>query len=273
MRLLAALLIAAAALLVAGLAGAVADPVVVNYRVPIEGLSRPLRVVQLADIHGSEIDMPTRRIGRIVALANAQKPDLVVIPGDLVGGKLFEPEPMRVWRVIAELQKLRAPLGRVAVMGNHDAQTWTPAAFAGTGLTLLAGSYIDVGPLLVAGADSRAHLPPPAPGLNAAIAAAPPGKPLISLSHEPETFQEIQGRSQLHFAGHTHGGQVWLPPGWHFYLNPFLEAHRRGLFRENGRWLLVSSGLGTSIVPLRLGVPPEIVVVDLVPAAGQALQN
>jgi predicted MPP superfamily phosphohydrolase len=255
----------AAAFVLFGYAGAVVDPVVVHYRVPIKGLEAPLRIVQLADIHASLQDMPPRRIARIVETVNANDPDLVLLTGDMLGGKIIDQPGIKLEAAIAPLAGLNPRLAVVAVMGNHDNDLWFPRVFARAGIPLLVGSFIDVGPLVIAGADSAAHLPPPINGLNAAIAAAPPGKPIISMSHEPETFQLIQGPTQLHLAGHSHGGQIMLPLIGGPRSNAFLDSHRRGLYRVNGRWLLVSSGLGTAIVPMRIGVPPEIVVVTLVP--------
>ncbi|WP_439532610.1 metallophosphoesterase [Polymorphobacter sp.] len=256
----------AVAFMLFAMAGAVVDPVIVRYRVPIAGLQEPVRVVHLTDIHASWQDMPPRRISRIVDMVNVQSPDLVLITGDMMGGKLLDKPHMAFETAIEPLAALKPRLAVVAVMGNHDNELWSPRVFARAGIPLLVGSWLDVGPLVIAGADSAAHLPPPINGLIHAIEAVPPGKPIISMSHEPETFQLVRGPTQLHFAGHSHGGQVMLPLIGGKPVNEFHDAHRRGLFRINGRWLLVSSGLGTSVLPIRIGVPPEIVVVELVPA-------
>jgi hypothetical protein len=257
------------------LATAVQDPVLVRYRVPIEGLEWPLRLVQLSDVHGSGYDMPLVRVQRIVAKVNALSPDLIVMTGDYFGGKVIDLPGLQLYQVINVLDGLTAPLGVVAVAGNHDQSYWISRVFAGTQMRLLRGDFVDLGPLVVAGADSIMHHYSPAIGLRAAIAAAPAGKPLISISHEPETAQYAGARSQLHLSGHTHGGQVVIPGLRALSLgplssNPFSLAHPRGLYALGGAGaarLLVSSGLGTTFVPLRLGVPPEIVVVELVPAA------
>jgi predicted MPP superfamily phosphohydrolase len=258
----AALMAALAVLLM--LASAVVDPQVTRYQVPIKGLAAPVRLVQLTDIHASPLDMPPARVARIVAMVNRERPDLVVITGDLMGGKLID-LPMRMEQAIAPLERLEAPLGVLAVMGNHDNELWTPRVLARSSIRLLVGSWIDVGPLVVAGAGSAANLPPPINGLLHAIEDGTPGKPVISMSHEPETFRQVRGATQLHLAGHSHGGQVMLPLIGGKRVNAFHDAHRRGLYRINGRWLIVSAGQGTSILPIRLNAPPEIVVVELVP--------
>jgi hypothetical protein len=249
-----------------GLAEAVQDPVVVRYRVPIVGLQAPLRMVQLTDIHAGWLDMPPRRIARIAAQANALKPDLVVLTGDYLGGKLLDWPRLYYRPVLKALSALEAPLGVLAVPGNHDQPEWTSRIFAETPIRLLVGSFIDVGPLVVVGGDSIGNPLPPVPAMRHAIDSAPQDKPLITLSHEPDTFTYLDKRSQLHLSGHSHGRQVLIPGLDPTRSNPFVSAHRRGLFREEGRWLIVSSGLGTTFVPLRFRVPPEIVVVELVPA-------
>jgi predicted MPP superfamily phosphohydrolase len=255
----------AAALILFGYAGAVVDPVVVPYTVGIKGLEAPVRIVHLTDLHASWQDMPPRRLRRIVEMVNAQSPDLVLITGDLMAGKLINKPHMSMETAMAPLAGLTPRLAVVAVMGNHDNDLWSPRLFARAGIPLLVGSWLDVGPLIIAGADSAGHQPPPYAGLINAIADAPLGKPLISMSHEAESFQYITGRSQLHLSGHSHGGQIMLPIIGAKRVGAFHDAHRRGLYRIKDRWLLVSSGLGTTLVPLRIGVPPEIVVVDLVP--------
>ncbi len=253
-----------------GMAEAVQDPVVVRYRVPIAGLKAPLRLVQLSDIHASWIDMPPRRIARIAAQANALKPDLIVLTGDYVGGKLVDWPRLYHRPVVQAMAVLAAPLGVLAVPGNHDSPEWTSSVFAETHIRLLVGSHIDLGPLVVVGGDSIGNPHPPVPGMRHAMDSAPQDKPMITASHEPDTFEYLDARSQLHLSGHTHGRQLLIPGLDPTRSNPFVSAHRRGLFHEDGRWLLVSSGLGTTFVPLRFRVPPEIVVVELVPAPLQA---
>lgn len=251
--------LAAAACLLVGLLGvgtAVSDPLVVRYAVPIVGLARPVRVVQLSDVHGA-IDMPVWRIRRIVRQANGLRPDLVVLTGDYGG---------EIGAVVGALAGLRAPLGVVGVSGNNDDPVVLKQLFGARGMRLLDGMAVDVGPLVVAGAGSIAHLPPPVVPLRAAIDGAAGGKPVISISHEPETANYGIARTQLHIAGHTHGGQVGAVLLWLFApSDPWLLAHLRGRFLVQGRPLIVSAGLGTSRVPVRFGVRPEIVVVTLVP--------
>jgi predicted MPP superfamily phosphohydrolase len=82
--------------------------------------------------------------------------------------------------------------------------------------------------------------------------------PVILLAHEPDIFPEVPDRVALTLAGHTHGGQIRLP-----FVSPHRGRFTYGHFVEARRHMIVSGGLGTSIVPVRLGVPPEIVRVEL----------
>ena len=85
--------------------------------------------------------------------------------------------------------------------------------------------------------------------------AAADDTPVITITHNPELFPQMPARASLVVAGHTHGGQVWLLPG---------RPSKRGLhylagsFVEDGRHLFVTPGIGTSIMPFRFRVPPEI---------------
>ena len=95
----------------------------------------------------------------------------------------------------------------------------------------------------------------------------PQGKPLIMLAHEPDLVQWAPSRVDLFIAGHTHGGQIKLPLlGAPTTGMTFLDKHLRSAFIVDGKRLIVSSGIGTSLIPLRIGVPPEVVEITLGPA-------
>jgi predicted MPP superfamily phosphohydrolase len=82
--------------------------------------------------------------------------------------------------------------------------------------------------------------------------------------HEPDIFTQVPDRVSLTLAGHTHGGQLRLPLVWPALVpSEYGARFAYGHVREGGRDLIVSGGLGTSIVPLRLGVPPEILRIEL----------
>lgn len=270
MRRTAALLLLIGGLLLAftaaGVAEALRTPVVARYDVGLADwppAQRPLTIVQLSDLHVGWPDMPPERVARIVAQANALKPDLIVVTGDYDGGKLWD---RRLWLLedkLGPLAGLRAPLGVHVVLGNHDDRFWSERVFGKQRMRVLDNEVVDVGPLAIAGMRDRDQLAQPERAMVSLVASAPPGKPLLLLSHQPEVFASLPPRVDLLIAGHTHGGQLCLPLIGCASLNPYLAAHRRGLFVEGGRRMIVSSGLGTTFVPLRLGVPPEIVEIRL----------
>ena len=260
----------ALAVLVIGYAQAISDPRVVRYRVALADWpagTPPLRIVQISDIHVAWPDMPVARLARIVAQVNALRPDIVVLTGDYQGGKIWELGAGNLHAAIAPLARLRARYGAYAVRGNHDGPYWTPIAFARTPVVLLHNRWVAVGPITLAGMDDITGRGEPSARTRAAVAGAPVSRPIVLLAHEPDFFRWVPRGVDLVIAGHTHGGQIEVPWfGTHPYLNSYLEAHRRGLFAEGGKQMIVSSGIGTSVVPLRIGVPPEIVEITLGPA-------
>lgn len=259
---LGAIVIVVVALVAWGYAEATREPVVVRHRFTVADWpsgTPPMRIVQLSDIHYGWPDMPASRIARIVDQVYALKPDLILLSGDYMGGKVWDRDVGNMDDAIRPLRRLQARYGVIAVRGNHDGPYWTPIVFARTHIRLLQGRWERVGPIVVAGLDDLMTAVDPAHAAELAIKGAPAGVPLIVVAHEPDFFQWMPKRVALFVAGHTHGGQIVLPLLGHRAISPYLDAHRRGVFNERGHAMLVSSGLGTSIVPLRIGVPPEIV--------------
>jgi predicted MPP superfamily phosphohydrolase len=88
--------------------------------------------------------------------------------------------------------------------------------------------------------------------------------PVLLLVHEPDIFPRVPDRVALTLAGHTHGGQIRLPFIWPAFVpSKFGKRFAYGHIVEDGRHMIVSGGLGTSVVPARLGVPPEVVRIEL----------
>lgn len=248
-----------------GLAGAVQDPVVARYTIPVAGLQQPVTVVQLSDVHASRFDMPPARIARIVAMANARRPDVIVLTGDFISGYPGNWTAAEARTALAPLAGLKAPLGVFAVLGNHDSPALARAALAGTGVHLLVAKARHIGPFTLVGADDLLSGRNAVASLNRAVEGVPPERPIVAIAHEPDFLQWLPKRVPLLIAGHTHGGQIVLPLLGTLPHNDFIDSHLRGLYREHGQALLVSSGLGTSVLPFRVGVTPEIAEITLVP--------
>jgi predicted MPP superfamily phosphohydrolase len=260
-----AALVAALALLLlaAGLYNATRPPlvVVVRHELPGHAPGTRLRVLLLADIHYGFPDMPASRLASIVEAANALKPDVIVIGGDYMGGKLLDwPRPW-LEDALPPLAGLKASLGVWGILGNHDQPSWTPRVLRHQpSPRLLVNAHVDLGPVVLAGLESLDERP----DFAKAMAGAPPGKPLILAVHEPRTLLTLAppGRADVvALAGHTHGGQIRLPLiGRPAVLLLRHEPCWRGGCIVNGWPVHVTSGVGTSWLPIRFGVPPEMVL-------------
>ncbi len=239
---------------------------------------RPLRIVIVTDIHAVRPWMPPERIREIVATANGLGGDLIALLGDFVSGL---GQRFRSGRVTAAewsppLAELQAPLGVHAILGNHD--WWSDpeaikAALAEVGIPLFQNRAVKIGgetPFWLAGTDSMvAHRlrhgeflgEDDLPGTLAQIT---DDAPAVLMAHEPDIFVDVPERFAVTLSGHTHGGQVSLPfLGRPIVPSAYGERFAYGHIREGGRDLVVSAGLGCSVMPVRFGVPPEITVVTL----------
>ncbi len=224
-----------------------------------------LRVGVLADFHTGAPHVDERRVAEIVERMNAEKPDLVVLLGDYVDDEVALAAPVRPEAVADRLAALEAPLGTVAVLGNHDWHEGVnriAGALRHAGIPLLENHAIELGRgLWVAGlADAGTHRE----RLGEALAGVPDGEPCILLTHNPDVFPRVPSRVALTLAGHTHGGQLNVP-----FLrgravpSRFGLRYAGGLVEEDERQMYVSRGIGTSGLPVRLGASPEIAVLEL----------
>lgn len=250
-------------------------------------IGRRLRIAVIADLHIGGPHMPVSRVSRIVAETNALEPDLTLLLGDFIASRTPEPDdpPMPDWA--AALAGLTARDGVFAVLGNHDwwhdeaalaarrGPTQVGRALQAAGLRLLENEALRLetaaGPLWLAGLGDQVAFEilrrgptrgiDDLPGTLAQI--ADDGAPAIMMAHEPDAFARMPTRIALTLSGHTHGGQIrlfgWSPVVPSRYGNRYAYGH----VHENGRDLVVSGGLGTSKVPVRFGVPPEIVLIEL----------
>ena len=201
----------------------------------------PLKIVAIADIHAGAPHIDGANLDEIVRRANAEAPDLTLLLSDYV------------------IQ---------GVLGNHD--WWLDGhrvrqAFKAAGITVLENETIRLGdeaaPLQLAGlADDIARMPDG----KRTFAMAEADIPLLVAMHDPAALDQVRPGPLLSFAGHTHGGQIHLP--WLF--DPVTPGRAGpnlayGLRRSNGKWILVSGGIGISILPVRLNMPSEILVLSL----------
>lgn len=216
-------------------------------------------------------------------------PDLTVLLGDHMASHRFVTGHLRFEDAAPLFAQLEAKLGVYSILGNHDwwddAQAQVrgggPNQYAemlqGLGIPVLSNAAIDIGPIWLAGLEDQIAIARPGGGyrglddLPGSMAQVPDdGKPCILLAHEPDVFVEVPNRVALTLSSPTHGGQVrllgWSPKVPSRFGNRFAYGH----LQEAGRDLVVSGGIGCSIVPVRLGVVPEITVVEFTKAAPTA---
>jgi uncharacterized protein len=229
-----------------------------------------LRVGVLSDLHAGLGHMDPARIGAVAECLNAQGPDLVCLLGDYLDSTLLGRGRADADEVAEALATLEAPLGRYAVLGNHDWAAAGPsmgAALRRAGLTMLENEAVEAtshatGPgLWVAGtADLRLRWP----DVARALENVPEDAATILLTHDPDLFPSVPPRVHLTLAGHLHGAQVDVP-----LLRRAFIPSRHGIrylgghVVEDGRHLYVSTGVGTAGLPLRFRRPPEVVVLTL----------
>lgn len=262
---------------------------VTRYRLTPRGwpAGRRLRLVVISDLHIGSLHVPLSRVAEIVDEANALKPDLTLLLGDFVASRkpVASDPPMRDWA--AELARLQTRDGVFAVLGNHDwwhdpatqiaraGPTQVGQALERAGIPVLENRALRLstpdGPLWLAGLGDQIAFLPRRRGLPHGLddfagtmaQIAEDDAPVIMMAHEPDVFARMPDRVALTLSGHTHGGQVrllgWSPIVPSRYGNRYAYGH----VREGGRDLIVSAGIGTSQLPIRFGIPPEILLIEL----------
>ncbi|WP_336966727.1 metallophosphoesterase [Sphingobium aquiterrae] len=232
--------------------------------------TRPLKVALITDTHLSGPDNDPDRMARIVDLVNRQRPDIVLLGGDYQGdrkgGHVYD-----VTESVAPFARFRAPLGVVAVPGNHDWRwsrkvDFAPArhAMEALGITVLQNEAVRRGPLVIGGFNYGGKGWPNIPKTLSAMDALG-GAPIL-LVHSPEFFPDVPRPVPLMLAGHVHCGQIALPFYGPVYV-PTRKARRYscGVYREKHGTIVVSGGVGTSGLPLRAFAPPDIWIVTVRP--------
>src|SRR5690349_2902559 len=206
-----------------------------------------LRVALLSDLHAGAPHVHEPRIERLVAAVDARRPDLVLLLGDYVDPTVTLGTRVAPGAVAARLGALRAPLGVVAVLGNHDWADDGPgmrAALRAVGITVLENDAVPAGDRLwVAGVEEMRF---GRPDVERALCDVPDGTAVILLSHDPDVFPTVPARVALTVSGHLHGGQVGVPVvRRRFVPSRFGERYVRGHVVEGGRHLFVTTGIGT----------------------------
>lgn len=231
--------------------------------------SEGLRIAVLADLHTGSPFNDLQKLEAIVRSTNFEEPDLILLAGDFVihgvaGGSFVEPELSA-----AVLKQLHAPLGVYAVLGNHD--WWFDAARVRKALESVEIPVLEdqsrkltfkSGKFWLVGVSDYWEGPH---DLTKALAGVQDTDPVIMFTHNPDIFPEVPSTIVLTIAGHTHGGQVALPVvGRPIVPSKYGERYASGHVVEHDQHLFVTSGIGTSILPIRFRVPPEVSLVSVI---------
>ena len=236
-----------------------------------------LTIAVIADLHAGGPNMGIGRVKQVVDTTNSLGCDLIVLLGDYIATHHFVTDRIPYADWAAELARLKAPLGVFAVLGNHD--WWSDVngirgALRQARIPVMENQAVAVGEgrqrFWLAGlGDQVAHRlgrytfrgVDDLPGTLAQVRG---NEPVILLAHEPDIFVRVPERVALTLAGHTHGGQVRIPFLWpRFVPSAYGARFAYGHIVEQNRHMIVSGGIGTSQLPIRIGVPPEIVRVEL----------
>lgn len=245
-----------------------------------------LKIVMIGDVHGGSNGVTEEKIRQVVANANAENPDLIVLLGDYISERAG-PRPipdsylkMPVETIGANLAGLRAKYGVFAVLGNHDgwfSDQRVSDALSGDGYRVLQNEVTTVTingkPLRILGFKDHLSLKKSwqqvSDDAKALLLESGEGD-TIALEHSPDIMPGITGKLsisddlRLVLAAHTHGGQGWFPVfGRPIIPSSYGQKYAYGHVVENGVDLFVTSGVGTSVLPIRFMVPPEIVVLTI----------
>jgi predicted MPP superfamily phosphohydrolase len=229
-------------------------------QVPIKGIKQKMRIVALSDLHAPCYYISTPGLVRAV---NAQKPDVLILAGDMFGVPDFA-------EMITGFKKAKAEYAKLAVLGNWEYQLnlsfeSLKKAYEDAGIKLLINGTCEVNGLKILGLDDLLH---GSPNYKLAYDSSSNALAALIVSHCPGAFDSIKSHYQnpkILISGHTHGGQI-APFGRALVTPPGSGPYIQGWYRRGQNLMYVMRGVGASYLPLRIGARPELLVLDLIPA-------
>ncbi|MFA6282760.1 MAG: metallophosphoesterase [Desulfurivibrionaceae bacterium] len=229
----------------------------------ITGQTGRIRIAQISDVHLGLI-IREERLNRILARIREAQPDILVSTGDLLDGQLNH-----LSKEVELLAAYNPRLGKFAITGNHEFYAGLQEALDFTresGFTLLRQQRVTVGGINIVGVDDptvKASDHEPVVSEHEFLAAQPKENFTLLLKHRPDIDPNSVGLFDLQLSGHTHKGQIFP----FNLLTWFFYPHRAGeLTRLHSGFLYLSRGTGTWGPPIRFLAPPEVTIIDLVPA-------
>lgn len=239
------------------------------------------KIAAIGDIHAGSNGVDDAKLRRIVEETNALNPDLIVLLGDYISEKNETELKMPISEIADGLVGLKARDGVLAVLGNHDGfscPSCIKTEFQRVGIKVLDNTVVQIssangGRFRVLGLPDHMQLTYWklfSDNAKRALAPTEGQGPVIALEHSPDILEVITGDLliskdlSLILAAHTHGGQVRFPIlGAPIVSSSYGQKYTRGLIKQNGVQMFVTSGVGESILPFRFGVPPEIALLTL----------
>lgn len=241
-----------------------------------------LKIVAVSDIHGGSNNVTEEKIRRVVAEANRENPDLIVLLGDFVSQQRADRTKLKMpmWTIAENLRGLQAKYGVYAVLGNHDVldnEAEIAAQLRRVGFRVLENEIAfiekDNQKLRILGLKDHFKVvtwESFSREIRDVLQANEQVGDIIVLEHAPDILPLITAAApnpsdlKLILNGHTHGGQVWFPViGSPIIPSDYGQKFAFGHTRENNVDVFVTTGVGTSILPFRFLVPPEIAVLTI----------
>lgn len=242
-----------------------------------------LKIAAISDVHGGSNNVTAEKMRELVRKTNELQPDLIVLLGDYVSEEFGDRTKLKMpMPTIAEnLRGFQARYGVYAVLGNHDGD-FNDAVVASelrrNGYQVLENevAVIEKGGHKLRILGLLDHLKVKDWGdfskqAKDALAKQEQTGDIIALEHSPDILPVVTGDLsispdlKLFLSGHTHGGQVWLP----IVERPMIpssygQKYAYGHVKDAGVDMFVTSGIGTSILPFRFFVPPEIALLTII---------
>ena len=244
------------------------------------------KIAMISDIHGGSNGATAEALRHVVELTNAQAPDLIVLLGDYVAHDRIgpynhgRPPKMPIREVADNLAGLRAKHGVFAVLGNHDGwygDTGVAEELSRVGYRVLQNELTIIHqngvPLRLLGLKDHLQLSSWVTFdqmVRSVVNSHPKEGNIVVLEHSPDIlfimnhWKHLNPDLKLMLAGHTHGGQVWLPiVGAPAVPSSIGQRYASGHVVEDGVHMFVTTGIGTSVLPFRFMVPPEVAVLTI----------
>ncbi|WP_066684272.1 metallophosphoesterase [Christensenella intestinihominis] len=244
---------------------------IVEFEVYSDKVEIPVTIAQLSDLHEKSFERDNSDLFETV---RSVRPDLIVITGDIIYNSYTDSPNLPYMENLAKGCAEIAPT--FFITGNHDRYhpQAVKEAFARNGVVVLEGEVVPfaVGNTVIriGGIDDPSIDRDSISGIDFRD-----GEQFnLLLAHRPDTFRReyVQTGADLVLTGHTHGGQIRLP--WTkaiFYADGGLfPEYSDGLYTSGGTTMIISMGLGSSVVPFRLFAQPEVTVTRLLPAGTES---